>query len=229
MDEFRIIKEKLKKLGNILEARRNINIDTKLNLFEVAWYQYQPLPPVSEKEIKDFENRFAIKLPEDYRSFLCEISNGGIGPNSLYSFEETLQILLQETEIDNVEAFLNRPFLLSNALVRTDYVGKVALDEFEKSIDNEKHPELVQGCLPIASFGCGSNVLLVITGQARGTLWLDSRHNNEGLWPLCIVDNRIDFKIAFEAGIKGHTALKLCTFFSWYNAWLDTRIGDYLC
>lgn len=41
-------------------------------------------PCLSEEDIKEFEHKHCITLPDDYRTFISEIGNGGFGRDMDY-------------------------------------------------------------------------------------------------------------------------------------------------
>jgi hypothetical protein len=62
------------------------------------------------EEIADFENRFALKLPDNYRQFILH-SNGGV-PSSIYYLENGADIVLNEilplkNSLLSVESYLD--------------------------------------------------------------------------------------------------------------------------
>lgn len=61
-------------------------------------------------------------------------------------------------------------------------------------------PWQAAGTLPIATLGCTMDMILVVTGAARGQVWMDDRGADGGLTPYS------DFQ-------------------TWYLAWLGSRIG----
>ena len=46
----------------------------------VAIHRFQLNPPVTEKDLIQFETKHDVRLPVDYRAFLLEVENGGTGP-----------------------------------------------------------------------------------------------------------------------------------------------------
>ncbi len=55
--------------------------------------------PVSRQDIEHFENHNGFKLPEEYREYLIQVSNGGAGPyNIMYSLQDALSPLNKGTK-----------------------------------------------------------------------------------------------------------------------------------
>ena len=137
-------------------------------VFGAAHHGYALAPTLSEAEVKAFEERHRIVLPEEYRAFLTEVGNGGAGPDyginplGLDEWGDPLE----------GEAFgsLQRPF-----------PGSLPVDTPGLQFSPE---HLLDGCLQIAHMGCALYVLLVVSGPLRDSLWEDLRANGGGLRPL---------------------------------------------
>lgn len=54
--------------------------DPDLNLFGSESHAYKLNQPLSNQTLTEFENEHQITLPQDYRAFLEQIGNGGMGP-----------------------------------------------------------------------------------------------------------------------------------------------------
>ena len=66
-------KEILEKLAFIRRHKELASLGVKKQ--EVSYN-----PCLSEEEIEAFEHKHCITLPDDYRTFISEIGNGGFGP-----------------------------------------------------------------------------------------------------------------------------------------------------
>ena len=146
--------------------------------------------PLSEKEIRRFEERHGIALPEEYREFLRVAGDGGAGPDyGLYP--------LQQAERYLEGSVLAAPF---------PHRGPWNPDEMEYGVDAYEGPTPVAGALPLIGVGCGIQVLLVVTGPERGNLWEDHRPVSWGIRPY---KSRDDGDLGVRFG-----------FFDAYEAWL---------
>ena len=56
--------------------------DRRRRVFGADSQEYRLKPPLPVSVIQAFEDRHGVSLPEDYRLFLTEIGNGGVGPYS---------------------------------------------------------------------------------------------------------------------------------------------------
>jgi len=123
---------------------------------------------LSQAEVKAFEEKHGIVLPEEYRAFLTEVGNGGAGP-----FYGINPLGLNEwgDPLEGEEfGSLRRPF-----------PGSLPVNTPGPEFSAE---DLLDGCLQIAHQGCGYYVLLVVSGPFRDSLWEDLRVIDGGLRPL---------------------------------------------
>ncbi|WP_270415958.1 SMI1/KNR4 family protein, partial [Bacteroides ovatus] len=64
----------------ILEKLAFIRRHKEFASFGVKEQEVSYNPCLSEEDIKGFEHKHCITLPDDYRTFISEIGNGGFGP-----------------------------------------------------------------------------------------------------------------------------------------------------
>lgn len=128
--------------------------------FGARAHRYHLNPPISEKELASFEAEHRITLPDDYRSFLLEVGNGGAGPYyGLLPLGESLR-----------SGDLSRPFPLTEACSPEN--------------DNDDLPDpYLDGHLLLGTHGCGYWSFLVVTGPTAGTVWDDFLAGDGGLRP----------------------------------------------
>jgi uncharacterized protein (TIGR02996 family) len=109
-----------------------------------AKHQGRLNPVLSEEELIAFEREHRIALPEEYRAFLCDIGNGGLGPGDGLSS-------LAEAAVGD----LDEPFPLSF-----------------RSWDGEERFAHEPGVLYLATPDePWASVYLVVTGEDRGLMW----------------------------------------------------------
>jgi SMI1 / KNR4 family (SUKH-1) len=139
-------------------------------------------PVLSEEELVAFERKHRITLPEEYRAFLLEVGNGGLGPgDGLRTLDEAAR--------RSPTPDLDKPFPFSFRLYREDrdrfleYSRTHSLKEviaFAKERRGGAPPhqgpemEYAQpGVLYLASpDDPWAPVYLVITGEDRGLMWM---------------------------------------------------------
>lgn len=146
-------------------------------------------PPLTADEVASLDAFLGISLPEDYRSFLCEVSAGGFGPSLEFFTVEKVnddEWLWQGdgAEMTVVES-LGSPFdpVLSpeaSAFLESEQPWE---EGRENELDEwyEQHDEYVwdeqrtAGAIFIAHTGCALHHLLVVSGPHRGQVWYDGR------------------------------------------------------
>jgi hypothetical protein len=182
-------------------------------------------PPLSLAEVIDLETWLGVGLPAEYRSFLIEVTNGGLGPRGhLASVEcdgaggwrwgwggrvDPEQIRQQfPTERMDDDARMMQcgppPFEENFA----------DLDQFQQAFDH--WGDRANAGVLVAGRTAGAicimdrrardqRVWIIVTGPARGQIWLDPRDGHgEDMHPLL---SRVDGQPL--------------TFRSWYLEWLD--------
>jgi hypothetical protein len=162
-------------------------------------------PPLAEEQVAAFEKRYGIELPDDYRAFITRIANGGAGPAyGMYTLEEAHQKERRELVPDD---FLRTPFLHAQAY---DPNNDPEVAAFFARIDRGEIPALEEyrhdlyetaGTLALCHEGCGYLHLLIVTGPARGQMWLDGRCSDQGFFPLGV------------------------GFLDWYEKWLNSTLN----
>lgn len=104
-------------------------------------------------------------MPEPYRRFLLEVGDGGAGP--YYGL----------TRLGQTPEFPAGPFLHASAWNPNAVRPEMSEDEYFDA-------RWVAGSMVICEFGCGAYCRLVLTGPARGGVWLDGRSSDGGIVPL---------------------------------------------
>jgi hypothetical protein len=145
---------------------------------------------LNAEELANFEQRFGVTLPEEYREFIKKVSNGGTGPLcGLLTLEESIEVTRRvgvgleddifSTEFPHVSSYnpAENPYWddLSDQLDRNEISSEDFFSEYRY---------VSAGTLPIFSGGCGTYARLVITGPSRGQIWGDDEHNENGYVPV---------------------------------------------
>jgi Leucine-rich repeat (LRR) protein len=169
-------------------------------------HQYLLNPTINELELTIFESSNNIKLPEDYKSFLSNICNGGAGPfYGLYSLEVGIDEANRLSNIENITNSFSKNFPISKQ--ETDNFIKYYYQCIEDGEDDEiiypEVPEVLTGVIFLSQYGCGWSYCLVIKGEMKGTVWL----HGDYFYP--IFDKE-----------------KIWTFSDWYEDWLDKSINE---
>jgi hypothetical protein len=174
-------------------------------LFGASQHQYKLNPPKKEAELAWFEQQNGIQLPPDYRAFLLQVGNGGVGPYyGLQRLESGRIDDLDDPKTDQL-LDLSKPFLFTEAWnmnLPEDPVQRAAMKEEE--YHNSKW---ANGLLRIANYGCATFINLVVNGAEYGKIWVDDRQNDGGIHPDHLRKNS-----------------QRLNFLDWYELWLDQSL-----
>ncbi len=140
--------ERIKWSLDRLESRHGANI--------------QRNPVLTEEQIAIFEQRYEITLPEEYRRFLLEVGNGGIG--TLLPLDETSP----------------EPGDIIHEFPAIEYCEHVRM------LDPSVESSVLNGTLAISGTLPSFTIRLIVTGPRRGQVWADYR-NHDG--PIMLVGN----------------------------------------
>ena len=153
----------------------------RLRPFGVEGHRFRLGRRLSEDGLAAFETHHGVTLPADYRRFLTLVGDGGAGPGyGLSSLADAVPL----------GDLLRAPFPYSNDSIPED------------DHDDSDYPNDRPGTLTLCHEGCGYYHFLVVTGPARGTIWIDGRVSDQGYIALGV------------------------TFAEWYLRWLhDTLAG----
>ena len=218
----------LSKLKRLRESDRGCE------LFGAAEHRYQLAGVASERTVRAFETRYGLTLPEDYRSFLLEVGNGGAGPcygllpfasfgtykvgDLREQFPHTVAWNMPEGWFKNLPDPWDGegeqlPTSWPSIEAMLDAVGALPVNEDAARRRKELESwyfssEHVNGALPICHEGCGYYDLLVVQGAAYGSVWIDGRASDQGLAP-----------VLSESG-------EPLSFGTWYMNWLQDCISQ---
>ena len=195
--------------------------DRHRRLFGAGVHQYRLNPPLDASVVGAFEARHGVSLPDDYRTFLTEIGDGGAGPSyGLFPFgQQDDGFGSCAWEIGGLVGDFSQPFPHVTAwnISESFWQGEPdpppgtppeeedRLWEAWDKVLEERYwdPALMNGAIPICHLGCALRQWLVIHGPQRGFVWNDFRADYRGLSPVL--------------GGSGEAV----TFAAWYRTWLD--------
>jgi len=161
--------------------------DTQLKVFGAESHKYRFNPTLSESYILQFEETHEINLPDDYRMFLKEVANGGAGPHyGMYKLEDYYQSRSYDgSDANYIEKdFLKTPFpyTKSNPLKPLDPSDE---DEVDGELSDEEYGKKFiknfSGAITLAHQGCGYYDMLIVSGEERGTVWMDATVSDQGI------------------------------------------------
>jgi SMI1 / KNR4 family (SUKH-1) len=115
-------------------------------------------PPISEAELKTFEQSNRLILPKDYREFLLHVANGGQGPPDygLCGFGEV------PSDFNQPRPDLSRPFPFTKLWIWED--GDTSEEGTEDDVNC--------GVLILGTDGCALYCALVVRGPDEGKIWM---------------------------------------------------------
>ncbi|MBN2693468.1 leucine-rich repeat domain-containing protein [bacterium] len=153
--------------------------DYNLELFGAKEHQYNLNPRASENDIIDFEKKYKIKLPEDYRNFLLYAGDGGAGPSfGILSFDES------------IKTFIDSPFPFSTEDAQKIVETRVYEDPYYfRKIKNKT----IGDSIKISNYGSSWSLYLVIKGEQNGFLWMIG----EGAYPLFYKKSGNSYQLGF--------------------------------
>lgn len=141
-------------------------VDEDLRIFGSNMHGYKLNKVIDIKKIREFEERYKFKLPEEYVFFLTKVGNGGAGPHyGLYDFEEFIkqQIYLE---------YIPNDALINNNLTKEMWYDMLESEDEED--DDEKYEEFLShlhgGFTSIGGQGCTYSTLLMTNGSEKGKI-----------------------------------------------------------
>jgi hypothetical protein len=128
-------------------------------------------PPLEGATVREFENKYSIRLPDDYRRFLILVGNGGqIGP--------TYGLL----PLGHVPAHWSSTLDYSRQLPRTSSLeSEWVWEDDPGGLTEEQSEQVENGVLLLGEEGCGARWCLIVNGKAYGQVWL---FTGEGVAPV---------------------------------------------
>ena len=145
-------------------------------IFGADRHKYKLNPPASPEQVRRFEEKHNLLLPEEYKFFLTQIGNGGAGPYyGLYSLEEaeryteyletTQTAAKQKDEEVPAPAFIDRRMTPEDWAVRMEELDNCSDDEYDSLMY-----KLCAGMLVIGTQGCTYDTVLMCRGSERGKI-----------------------------------------------------------
>lgn len=158
-------------------------------------HRYRLEAPLAVDEVADFERKYGITLPEDYRQFLTQLGNGGAGPDyGIFPLGEGEEEPLPAIVLEN----LHQEFALNGAWNDTSLLDTPEL---------YYGYEIMTGAMPISTRGSALDYWLVVSGPRKGEIWFDKRTDGDGV-----------------ESVKDSSGNPL-TFGQWYVAWLEAAFA----
>ncbi len=189
-------------MNRIQEIRRKISFacEEGLKPFGYQSHRWRMNQPITSKELNDIEKSYSILLPEEYRSFILTVGNGGAGPGyGMFPLETGIEYHRE----------LPEKSCLSQEFPHADYYNPyddITLDTYRSQLSAGKISEAEYdailsrsnfGTLVVCHEGSGHLHRMIVSGPARGSIWIDSTCSDQGFIPLEV------------------------SFLEWYERWID--------
>ena len=201
--------------------------DRKRAIFGANGHEYKLRPCLLEGKIVEFEVRYSIRLPDDYRRFLMEVGNGGAGPYyGIHGLDE-----LDETREDYWND-LSKPFPYRHQYEGPpDLLKAIKEADADESGDEDRRIELVDeywlqasrdGSINICEYGCNLRFLLIVNGSEFGRIWFDATPDLTGYSPVAInPEAPLQRYSNWCVTDKDTPEEQRIGFADWYHCWLD--------
>ena len=210
--------------------------DPNHSVFGANRHRYLFRPRLDEGKAVEFERRYSVRLPEDFRRFFIELGNGGAGPfYGILGLDELI-----ETQADywndlskpfthrsqwagppDLLQAINDPDLLSanNGANTADWE---AVDRRGELIDEYWSITSRDGTINICEYGCNLRFILILKGPEFGRIWFDSTpdftgYSPVGIDPECPIGPSSKWCITGE-DVPTENRIR---FAHWYHCWLD--------
>lgn len=175
MDTIKYIKNKITEKKELLARIANNNL-----IFN---------PVLSHEKIRQFEFENQIHLPLDYKRFISEIGNGGVGPGlGLKSLSDSI---IDFKLRNRPRICLNHEFPYQDKWNESWITSFDWDDDYPESeiVDKYMNTKHIFGCLQIGHQGHGCTYLLVVNGAEFDNIWLDNRADYSGISPILNKEN----------------------------------------
>lgn len=204
-----IMQEKIRNLSEnyTLKIKKTINktakIDPDYKVFGAKKHKYILNPIISLNQVRQFEQKYQITLPEEYVYFLTQIGNGGAGPYyGIYSLETV------EQKNYCLNKSVQNLVFIDNKLTPELWKKKTQiLDDSDCSdeIYDEIEAQVAAGGLEIGTQGCTYGNILMYKGSETGKIvyfdWDISSESPPYLTGMTFLDWYLSF---FEEIAAGH-------------------------
>lgn len=130
-------------------------------------------PTLSEQEIIDFEKKYKIQLPEEYKVFLLHIGNGNQEENHRHVSHLNESVKYHYAYPTTLPAHLPFPFTqaMGVEIIEDNIYRFYPAEKVRNILDSSQKGDL-QGCLILNYEGWGSShTALVVTGESKGFVW----------------------------------------------------------
>lgn len=148
--------------------------------------------PIRQADMTAFETEIGVTLPIALRQYYTVVSDGGPGPgcgmlplaDTRYPDDSTQQIIDTQGQFPHAAAW------------------NLAIEDSADFEERYNNPQWIAGTLCIADLGCGVHAIVVLTGAHRGEVWIDSRVNVGGIYPVVRDGKHQQFEAWYRDGLQ---------------------------
>ena len=123
---------------------------------------------ISEDEIKEFEEKYKVNIPENYKAFVKEIGDGWEG------------IKINEEETTDCKRFKDCKYDEKGISRKFKYTESWIWEDDEEATDRKISNALKNGSMELMDLGDGMTYQLIVNGPSAGQVWM---FTGEGVAP----------------------------------------------
>lgn len=138
--------------------------------------EYLVHPVAALQDVKHFEKKFKLKLPDDYRDFILNVTNG----IDNIKWDET--IFIKTNFVDDLIHPSHENFNPSIEFPATERTFP-SIVKTRDSKSKFHYDQLTNGNIPIKSAKCGRGILLIVKGKAKSQVWGEYMSSNAEFFP----------------------------------------------
>lgn len=144
--------------------------------------EYDFLPVTNEDDLISFENKFNVKIPDEYRWFLLNVANGIVNKDK-WGFDLVKKVDFEIFWYKEDEYNPAIPFNLDKKVVSYKYNDDPYPYEIIVNEDLDCFPEYTNGQISIVGTGCGGSDFIVVNGKEYGNIWIDNFSSMNEVYP----------------------------------------------
>ena len=174
--------------------------------------------PLSASFVAQFEHIHNINLPLEYRSFLTEVGDGGIGPGLLMRrlgapFDDRVEWVPGEIYGGPLEPNirLDQPFPhAEHRPPAPEFLDALEAETFPEHLivsPEDEIPEGYPGVLYLFDQGAAAWDFLVVTGACSGEVWADRIADGAGCYPIVNAGVRVGFAAYYCSWLRSEAPL----------------------
>lgn len=153
--------------------------DRNFCIFGSAEHKYLLNEPLTKEQISFFEEKYEVKLPAEYRTFIKEVGDGGAGPGyglfPLFENESAHEHINLKNEFLFLEDYDSDTYFEEQVTCKCSDCSKCPNKEVCLEYEDEMGRVRYQGgSLAICFEGCTFYRRLIMNGERCGEVWAES-------------------------------------------------------